>query len=114
MAKKIAVTRGASVNIGIGDPGDCTTPATWAGKDLCEWSLLIQGAAELQGTTKLGAMTGARGCITSPAANQYLITIAWQGVQATGAPSTACGLNAYSNENMRRTVTTVMQIATLS
>lgn len=101
-------------NIGIEDPGDCTTPVTQAGKDLCEWSLLIQGAAELQGTAKLGAMTGARGCITSPAANQYLISIAWQGVQPTGAPSTACGKNAYSNENMRRTVTTVIQIATLA
>ena len=101
-------------NIGTTDPGDCTTPATQAGKDLCQWSLLIQGAAELQGTTKLGAMTGARGCITSPAANQYLISIAWQGVQATGAPSTVCGQNAYSNENMRRAVTTVVQVATLA
>lgn len=101
-------------NIGIGDPGDCTTSATQAGKDLCEWSLLIQGSAELQGATKLGAMTGARGCITSPAANQYLISIAWQGVQATGAPSTVCGQNAYSNENMRRAVTTVIQIASLA
>lgn len=101
-------------NIGTTDPGDCTTPASQAGKDLCEWSLLIQGAAELQGTTKLGAMTGARGCITSPAANQYLISIAWQGVQTTGAPSTACGQNAYSDENMRRAVTTVVQIATLA
>jgi len=101
-------------SIGTDDPGDCTTPPTLAGKDLCEWSLLIQGAAEFQGTTKLGAMTGARGCITSPAANQYLISIAWQGVQATSAPSSVCGKNAYSNENMRRAVTTVVQIATLA
>jgi len=101
-------------DIGIGDPGDCTTSTTWASKDLCEWSLLIQGAAELQGTTKLGAMTGARGCITSTGANEYLITIAWQGLQATGAPSAACGQNAYSDENMRRTVSTVVQIATLA
>jgi type IV pilus assembly protein PilV len=101
-------------NIGTTDPGDCTTPATRAGKDLCEWSLLIQGAAEVRGTAKLGAMTGARGCITSPAANQYLISIAWQGVQATGASANTCGQGAYSNENMRRTVTTVVQIATLA
>lgn len=101
-------------NIGTTDPGDCTTPATRAGKDLCEWSLLIQGATEVQGTAKLGAMTGARGCITSPVANQYLISIAWQGVQATGASANTCGQDAYSNENMRRTVTTVLQIATLA
>ena len=103
-----------SDNIGIDNPANCTTHPTQVDKDLCEWSLLLQGAAELQGTTKLGAMTGARGCITSPAANQYLISIVWQGVQATGAPSTVCGQNAYSNENMRRAVTTVVQIATLA
>ena len=101
-------------NIGTTDPGDCTTPATRALKDLCEWSLLIQGAAEVQGTAKLGAMSGARGCITSPATNQYLISIAWQGVQASGASVNTCGQNAYTNENMRRTVTTVLQIATLA
>lgn len=101
-------------NIGTTDPGDCATPATRALKDLCEWSLLIQGAAETQGTAKLGAMSGARGCITSPAVNQYLISIAWQGVQASGASVNTCGMNAYTNENMRRTVTTVLQIATLA
>jgi len=101
-------------NIGTTDPGDCATPATRVLKDLCEWSLLIQGAAETQGTAKLGAMSGARGCITSPAVNQYLISIAWQGVQASGASVNTCGMNAYTNENMRRTVTTVLQIATLA
>lgn len=103
-----------SNNVGIDNLPNCITPSSRVDKDLCEWSLLLQGAAELQGTTKLGAMTGARGCITSPAANQYLISIAWQGVQATGAPSTVCGQNAYSNENMRRAVTTVVQVATLA
>lgn len=101
-------------DIGTTNPGNCATPTTRVAKDLCEWSLLIQGAAEVQGTAKLGAMTGARGCITSPGANQYLISIAWQGVQASGAPANTCGQNAYSNENMRRTVTTVVQIATLA
>ena len=101
-------------DVGIDNPANCITPTTRANTDLCEWSLLLQGAAELQGTTKLGAMAGARGCITSPAANQYLISIVWQGVQATGAPSTVCGQNAYSNEKMRRAVTTVVQVATLA
>ena len=101
-------------NIGMVDLGDCTTRTVWADKDLCEWSLLIRGSTELQGSMKLGTLTGARGCITSPAANKYLISIAWQGVQATGAPSNICGQNAYSNENMRRVVNTVVQIATLA
>ena len=101
-------------NIGTTAPGDCATAATQAAKDLCEWSLLIQGSAETQGTTKLGAMIGARGCISSPAVNKYVISIAWQGVQATAAPASSCGLNAYSKENMRRAVNTVLQIAILS
>lgn len=104
-------------NIGITDPGDCTTKPNLAQKDLCEWSLLMQGAAELDSATstkKLGAMIGARGCITSPATNQYLISIAWQGVRASGAPSNDCGKDAYGNENVRRAVTTVLQIANLS
>lgn len=101
-------------SIGTTDPGNCATQPTHAERDLCEWALLIQGSAEMQGTAKLGTMMGARGCITSPAPNQYLISIAWQGVQATGAPANTCGQNAYSSENMRRTATTVVQIATLA
>lgn len=101
-------------NIGTTDPGNCTAIADRAARDLCEWSQTLRGAAEIRGTVKLGAMSGARGCITSPAANEYLISIAWQGVQATGTPANSCGQNAYSNENMRRAVTTVVQIATLA
>lgn len=98
----------------IGTTDLCASPITQADKDLCEWSLLIQGSAEVQGTAKLGAMKGARGCITNPAANEYIISIAWQGVQESGASPNTCGQNAYSSEKMRRTVTTVLQIATLA
>lgn len=119
ISERIALNRANAAaylgnNIGTTDPGDCSIPSTRAVKDLCEWSLLLQGAAEVQGTAKLGAMTGARGCITSPAANEYLISIAWQGMQATGAPTNPCGQDAYSSENMRRAVTTVVQIANLA
>jgi type IV pilus assembly protein PilV len=119
IAQRIALNRSHATdyvgsNIGTTDPGDCSVAGSLAAKDLCEWSLLIQGASEVQGTTKLGAMTGARGCISSPAANEYLISVVWQGVQATGAPANACGQGAFSNENMRRAVTTVVQIASLA
>ena len=119
ISERIALNRAnavdyVAVDIGTTNPGDCSTKVTRADKDLCEWSLLIQGSAEVQGTSKLGAMLGARACISSPAANEYLISVAWQGVRASGAPANTCGLNAYTNENVRRTVTTVLQIATLS
>jgi type IV pilus assembly protein PilV len=100
-------------NIGTTAPGDCATQPSLAARDLCEWSLLIQGASETLNGSKLGAVMGARGCITSPAANQYVITLAWQGVRASGAPHSPCGQNAYTAENLRRVVSTSVQVATL-
>lgn len=119
MAERIALNRSNAASyvandIGVTSPTDCTAPTTRAAIDLCEWSELIQGSAEVQGTAKLGAMIGARACITSPAPNQYMISLVWQGVQATGAPATTCGLDDYASENTRRAVTTVVQIADLA
>lgn len=85
-----------------------------AQKDLCEWAKLIQGAAEVQDGTKVGAMLKARGCITTTATNQYLIALAWQGIQASAAPVNTCGKDAFTSEDMRRVVTVVVQIANLS
>ena len=102
-----------AANVGTTDPGNCATATTTAGRDLCEWSLLIQGATETQGTARLGAMTGARGCITAISATQYAVAIAWQGLQRTGAPATSCGQDSFSSEDTRRAVTTVVTIATL-
>ena len=103
-----------SNNIGITSPGDCNTKVTRADKVLCEWTLLLQGSAEFEGTAKLGAMLGARACISSPGADVYLISIAWQGIRPSGAPANSCGQGAYTDENVRRTVTTVLQIPRLS
>ena len=102
-----------AANIGTTAPGSCSTAAIGSARDICEWSLLIRGEAEKSGTTAVGAMLGARGCITNPSANFFVLSIAWQGVRATGAPANGCGLNAYSDEKMRRVVTTVVRIATL-
>lgn len=120
MAERMNLNRADALSyvgndIGVTDPGDCTSTAlTAVQKDLCEWSKLIQGAAETHGGTKIGAMLKARGCITNPSANQYLLAVAWQGVQASAAPVNACGKDAFSSEDMRRVVTVVVQIANLS
>lgn len=123
MSQRISLNRSQATayvitDIGTTPPADACPTTTVVDQDVCEWAKLILGAAEQTGTgadaIKVGAMLGARGCISSPAPNTYLISIAWQGVQTSGAPTSTCGLNAYSNENMRRVVTTVLQIATLS
>lgn len=106
-----------ATDIGITAPGNCADPTlTRAQKDLCEWALAIQGASEVQGTgaEKVGAVIGARGCITSPSTNRYLIVLAWQGLQRSGVPNNSCGENAYSSEDTRRIVSVVVQIGTLN
>jgi type IV pilus assembly protein PilV len=120
MAERINLNRTSAAayignNIGVTDPGNCALPTlTRAQQDLCQWSTAIRGSGEVQGTAKVGAMINARGCITSPAANQYLIALAWQGLQATGAPASTCGQNAYSDESMRRVASVVIQIGNLA
>lgn len=100
----------------LGTPGslkDCSA-GTVAQKDLCEWHNTLVGAAETSADAKsVGAMVGARGCITSPAANIHVITVAWQGLVPTAAPSDKCGADAYGDDRQRRTVSMVIRKAIL-
>lgn len=106
----------ASTNIGTGDsqPADCSALGAGASRDLCEWSNLLKGAAETDSNTKVGAMIGARGCISvlqtadatagvcKPGIMQ--VAVAWQGLHATQAPSLGCGSNQFGAENYRRLI----------
>jgi type IV pilus assembly protein PilV len=95
------------------DASPCPT-AAGAARDQCEWSIALKGAAEKQGTTNLGAMIGARGCVTriqAPDTNTgvctpgiYLVTVAWQGLTMTAAPAAACAQDSYGDDKFRRTV----------
>lgn len=98
------------------EPGDCTAMAAGSARDKCEWSTALLGAAELRGTagTRMGAMLGARGCVTqlqarsetsgACAAGIYQLTVAWQGLHATQAPASTCGTGEYGDETMRRAI----------
>jgi type IV pilus assembly protein PilV len=92
--------------------------------DQCAWSAALIGAAETTGTCNIatgancvGAMIGARGCISTipTSANTYLIEVAWQGLSPSAAPpaSVTCGKDAYGADEFRRAVTTVVQIGDL-
>ena len=90
---------------------------TLANSDLAAWSNLLAGAAEISGTNSVGAMVGARGCVSFNAASGvYLVSVAWQGKTATTAPVSglACGKGLYGNENQRRVVSATLQIANLN
>jgi type IV pilus assembly protein PilV len=128
IANRIAVNRNAATNYvtstaGIGGPGTTcpTTTATQPQRDAGEWCNALQGAGEISGTSKVGAMIGGRGCVESLGGGEYLLTVAWQGTVPLAAPpaSVACGANSYNNTTncagdiCRRVVTTIVRVATL-
>lgn len=88
-----------------------------ANADLATWSSALLGAAEIQAGNKIGAMLGARGCITSDGSDVYTVTVAWQGMSPTAAPPAAlkCGTGQYGNDDaLRRVVSATVQVATLN
>ena len=129
MANRIAVNRNnaasyviaAASPMGAGMTCPMTTTTT-AQRDRGEWCNALQGAAETSGVSKVGAMLGGRGCVEL-AGSDYLVTVAWQGLTPIAAPpaSVACGANSYDGTSgstctgdlCRRTVTTLVRIATL-
>lgn len=101
----------------IGSSGTVLTDcAGLAGKDkdVCEWHNALVGASEVLDSKSVGTLLGGRGCITAGAANEYVVTVVWQGFMPTVAPEATCGENNYGNELLRRAVSMRVQIATLS
>lgn len=96
-----------------------------ADSDLLEWSQRLFGSSESYtaggATVSVGAMIGARGCITYVAdaapstSGVYTVSVAWQGMSNTAAPAVAdtCGQNLYGTEAKRRLVKTTVRIPTL-
>lgn len=106
---------GTSNPIGVGSTCPTTTASSPREEiDTAEWCNALQGAAEAQGSTKVGVMVGARGCVQSLGNDEYLITVAWQGATPIAVPSNACGANLYdggsgsscTGDLCRRTATT--------
>lgn len=88
-----------------------------ANSDLTDWDETLQGAAEktASGTVSVGAMVGARGCVSfDPVSNTYTVAVAWQGMTDTFLPVVNCGNGLYGPETRRRVVWTTLKIATLS
>ncbi|MET0660859.1 MAG: type IV pilus modification protein PilV [Steroidobacteraceae bacterium] len=127
MASRIATNRAdaASYVTGTANPlaeaGVCPAAVgTRQEIDATQWCNALLGAAEISGGSKAGAMIGARGCVEALPNNEYLITVAWQGVSPVASPpaSIGCGQGAYDdakcpNDLCRRAVTTLVRIADL-
>jgi type IV pilus assembly protein PilV len=99
-----------------------TTTGTRRQADVTEWCNTIIGASESLGGGNVGTLVGGRGCVDDLGGDQYLITVAWQGLAPISAPpaGVTCGVNSYDggtqclNDLCRRVVTTVVRIPDLS
>lgn len=109
--------------IGYGNPSS----QALAVAEMTEWDGFLKGSAEIKGATRVGAMVGARGCVTYDAATgTIVVAIAWQGFADTLAPvvpagaslalqnAIACGVGQYGAEPKRRVVWRTIRIATLT
>ena len=117
-ANRVNATEYVMDDIGTGDtePTDCTTArAVGKPRDICEWSNALKGSGETTsvGAAPVGAMIGGRGCITQPTPNTYQISVAWQGLGKTFAPTDPCGATFYGGETQRRVVSINVTMGTL-
>lgn len=101
-------------------PPTCTTGSAaqqaTAIQDMIGWSNLLTGSAELSGTTSVGAMIGARGCVSSDVTTGiYRVSVAWQGLGSSASPPAAlgCGKDLYGDESHRRIASVTLQFASL-
>lgn len=122
MTERISANRSQAVSyisastIGTGDsePASCTGIAVGPGRDLCEWSNSLKGASERKSSANIGAMVGARGCITQVQAPDptagvctpgiYRVAVTWQGARHTVVPAVTCGQGSYGTDDAYRRV----------
>ena len=120
MMERIYANRANAASYVQDDIGSSGTERTDCGplprmdKDVCEWHNELIGASEISGGNRVGSLLGGQGCITAGAANEYIVTVVWQGLTPTVAPAATCGQNDYGNELLRRAVSMRVQISTLS
>jgi type IV pilus assembly protein PilV len=128
MANRITVNRSLAAEYVTGELGAgmaCPiSPATRPEIDALEWCNALQGAAEVTSAgDSAGAMLGGRGCVQALPNNEYMVTVAWQGMAPVSAPpaSVTCGFGEYDGaaetgcigDRCRRVVTTIVRIAAL-
>jgi type IV pilus assembly protein PilV len=109
MSERISANRGQAAACANAD-------GTVVGNDKSQWCNALRGASEKISGKDVGAMAGARGCVTQiqaidPAAGVctpgiYQVTIAWQGLHKTAAPAAACGKDTYGDDSYRRAIST--------
>lgn len=90
-----------------------------ANADLAAWKNALLGSSEVSGTSRVGAMIGAVGCVEQvtpfdPNNPVYRVSVAWQGLMATAIPSLDCGKASLGDNNLRRVISVNIQIGNLT
>jgi type IV pilus assembly protein PilV len=123
---------GATATAACGTGSSAATNAA-AITAMTQWNTLLQGASETKAGASVGAMIGARGCVSYNAATEYLnastgapytgtgeytLAVSWQGMSDGYAPVKACGAGLYgtavATDTKRRTVWVTMRVGTLA
>lgn len=117
-------TTSGSCVAGTGNPPvPSASEAARANSDVSDWSDLLKGGAEVQGTNKVGAALYARGCVVSngavtgfPNVTRYTVSVAWQGTTELSLPSddTLCAKDSYSNDALRRVISVQVLVPNLN
>ena len=121
---------GAITGGGHYTPPDCTAATsaynTQAVNTLADIDTLLQGSAETAGGSNVGAMLGARACISYdsstvlnsvPGTGLYTVIVTWQGMSALTAPTgMKCAVGLYQTDGLdtkRRAVAASFRLANL-
>jgi type IV pilus assembly protein PilV len=130
MASRISTNRYSALEYVTVDPlgfnMDCDDigTANLVETDSTEWCRALQGAAETQAGSSVGAMLGGLGCVAAADVSNdiFRVTVVWQGLVPVSAPpaSVDCGEGLYDNADTgcvddlcRRYVTTLVRVAGL-
>lgn len=106
-----------------------TLEAATAVSDMNAWHNALLGSAETLNASQVGAMAGARGCVSYGGVGTevlnnngvaitgtgvYTIAVAWQGLGSTAIATPNCAQGLYgANDTQRRVVSLTMRIASL-
>lgn len=104
---------------GVGAVQSPCPTTTQADTDICEWGNLLRGQAEVEGSTRVGAMADARGCLlplpAATAASAVNVVVVWRGVSPSATSASApCVPSGYSvTDGLMRYTSTVVGFGAL-
>jgi type IV pilus assembly protein PilV len=115
---------GTSANHAAACSASTANDNTEAVTSMTGWNSALLGAAETKGGVAIGAMVGARGCVSYNAASEltdstgalisgtgiYTVAVAWQGSTDTIAPTVNCANGLYGSAARRRVVSTQFRL----